>query len=463
MRILLLSPPYLPEYMRNARCDFVSLSATQWYPILLGYCGAYLESKGHQVKLVDAPAHYLDHEATRRIVREYEPELLVLYTGFKSEENDLRFADLLIEELQCEAVIVGPYASIDPEKTLSQAQVLDKLIVGEFETPVGELANGWNPSEIQNLIYKAEDNIVHNPVRPYLTTEELDAIPFVSQFLRDQVDLYRYKTPSEFYPFMDILTGRGCQWGLCTYCLWVHTYVKGMTYNVRSIKNVIAELCFIDQEMPQIRSVMIQDDTFTEERAREFCEAKLTAKLKIPWSCYARADMSYDVLILMKQAGCRNLHVGYESADPHVLKRIKKGLTVERMTQFTQDAKRAGLRIHGDFAFGFPGENVEKAERTLKWACSMNPHTAQFQLMIPFPGTPFYAEMHANGWLNEQGEPDMPQLTNAQIRGIAKKAYRAFYLSPQYAWKCLRHPYEHFFGRLKTISRAIPAMFWKKW
>ena len=97
MRILLLSPPYLPEYMRNARCDFVSLSATQWYPILLGYCGAYLEGQGHEVKLVDAPAHYLDHDATRQLVREYRADLLVLYTGFQSEENDLRLADPLVD------------------------------------------------------------------------------------------------------------------------------------------------------------------------------------------------------------------------------------------------------------------------------------------------------------------------------------------------------------------------------
>jgi len=34
MRIVLLSAPFIKEYMRNARCDFVSLSATQWYPIL---------------------------------------------------------------------------------------------------------------------------------------------------------------------------------------------------------------------------------------------------------------------------------------------------------------------------------------------------------------------------------------------------------------------------------------------
>ena len=35
--------------------------------------------------------------------------------------------------------------------------------------------------------------------------------------------------------------------------------------------------------------------------------------------------MSGEVLALMKRAGCRNLHVGYESAAPDVLKRIRKG------------------------------------------------------------------------------------------------------------------------------------------
>ncbi len=174
MRILLLSPPFVPEYMRNARCDFVSLSATQWYPILLGYCGAYLEAQDHKVKLVDAPAHHLDHEATRRIVREYKPDFLVVYTGRMSEENDIDFADSLVDELGCEAVLVGPYASIQPEKTLSRTNVVNKLVVGEFEHPVGEIAEGRKLEDIWNLIYKDGGRIRSNPVRPYLTREELD-------------------------------------------------------------------------------------------------------------------------------------------------------------------------------------------------------------------------------------------------------------------------------------------------
>ncbi len=462
-KILLLSPPYLPEYMRNARCDFVSLSATQWYPILLGYCGAYLEGKGHEVKLIDAPSQRLNHEQARKIATDYRPDLLVLYTGLMSEKNDLEFTDSLLEKLKCDAVIVGPYASIDPEGTLGRARSINKLVAGEFEYPVGEVAARGKAQGIRNLLYKENGKVVRNPARPYLGTKELDAMPFVSRFFRGHIDIYRYKTPSEPYPFMDIMTGRGCKWGLCTYCLWVHTFVKGSCYNLRSIANVMDELHFIERDMPAVRSVMIQDDTFTQERAAEFCEAKIREGIKIPWSCYTRADLDREVLKLMKRSGCRNLHVGYESASERVLTLIKKGLTVERMTKFTEDAKHSGLRIHGDFALGFPEETVEDAEKTIEWAYRLNPDTAQFQLMIPYPGTPFYELMVKNKWLNACGQPDMPKFSNEQIRMMAKKAYRRFYLSPRYICKCLRHPRDHFFNRLKTIRRAVPAMFWKKW
>ncbi|MEQ8191330.1 MAG: hypothetical protein ABRQ39_25425, partial [Candidatus Eremiobacterota bacterium] len=118
MKILLLSPPYLKEYMRNARCDFVSLSGTQWYPILLGYSGALLAKYGYDVKLVDAPSYYLDHNDTKKIVKNFSPDLLVVYSGYKSEDNDVKFADELVEELNTNAVFVGPYASIAPENLL---------------------------------------------------------------------------------------------------------------------------------------------------------------------------------------------------------------------------------------------------------------------------------------------------------------------------------------------------------
>ena len=262
---------------------------------------------------------------------------------------------------------------------------------------------------------------------------------------------------------MDILTGRGCKWGLCTYCLWVHTYAKGPGYSTRSIENVIEELRFVERELPQVRSLMFQDDTFTEGRIVEFCEAKLKAGLKLRWSCYCRADLSAETLALMKRAGALNLHVGFESADNTILCNVKKGLTRERMTRFALDARRAGLRLHGDFALGFPGETRESAEATINWALEIRPHTAQFQLMIPFPGTPFYDLLSSKGWLDKNGYPNYPALSSADLEQISKRAYRRFYISPAYFAQMLAHPVETVFSRIGIYFKAVPAVFWKRY
>lgn len=463
MRVALLSPPYLPMYMRNARCDFVSLSATQWYPIWLGYAGAWLEHCGHEVLLLDAPARGLDHRQTEQILRDWRPDMLVTYTGQKSRANDVALADQLTDRLGCIGVLAGPYFSASPEETLSAASAVQFGIESEMDFPLAELADGRAPSTIANLLYRDAGRIVKNSLRPYLTGDQLDQFPFVSRFFKSHIEIRRYKTISEFYPFMDIMTGRGCKWGQCTFCLWVHTFVKGFTYNVRSVENVVEEFAYIEKDLPEVRSIMIQDDMLTDDRALELSALKIKRRIRIPWSCYARSNLTYQTMRVMKQAGCRVLHVGYESGDQRINYEIRKGVTVRRMTEFTLDAKRAGLRIHGDFVIGFPGETRETAEKTIRWAKRLNPHTAQFQLANVLHGTPMHRTLKENGWLTADGEPDYPDFSNGEIRAAAKRAYRAFYLSPQYAMRCLRHPYEHLLGRLKTISVAIPAMFWRRW
>lgn len=461
-KLLLLSPPYLSGYMRNARCDFVSLSGSQWYPILLGYCGAWLEECGHEVKLIDAPVYNLNHKTTEKMVIDYKPDWLIVYTGRLSEDNDIAFVERLIEKTGYQTVIVGPYASMSPKETLRKFRSVKWLVTGEFEFPVQELIEGRKNSDILNLVYKDGNEIIQNQQRPYLSTKELDQIPFVSHFFKRHLDIYKYKALSEPYPFMDIMTGRGCKWGICTFCLWVNSYIKGPVYNCRSINNVIEELHFISNEMPEVKSIMLQDDTLPEERIIEFCEAKLKSGIEIPWSCYVRADISYKTLKLMKDANCLNLHVGFESADESILKAIKKGITKERMTQFALDAKQMGLRIHGDFAIGFPGETKESIKNTIEWACQIRPYTAQFQLMIPFPGTPFHSELQEKGWIRE-GKPDYPKIAKEELETLAKKAYRKFYLSAAFAKQLFRHPYELFFSRLGIYFRAIPSIFWKKY
>lgn len=461
-KIALLSAPYVPYYMRNGRCDFVSLSKSQWYPIWLGYLGAYLESQGHEVALIDGPTCEMTEAEADQAVAAFGPDLVVVYSGRLSEDNDIIIADRLVERLGVPGIFVGPYASINAARLLEKSKKVHWAVDGEFELPVAALLRGEAEVDIPGLLWRDGADIRVNPRGPLLNREQLDAIPFVSDFFARHLDLNRYSTPSEFHPFMDILGGRGCAWGHCTYCLWVHSFIKGSVYNSRSPENMAREFVHISKNLPHIRSVMIQDDTTTDARGRELAEALLQVGNTLPWSCYARGDLTLDTMKLMKRAGCRNLHVGFESANPEILKNIKKGLTVERMTRFAKDAHEAGLRLHGDFALGFPGETQETALKTIDWACAMRPQTAQFQLMIPFPGTPFHEELAKKGHLKD-GCANYPEASTEELEELAKKAYRRYYLSPWFVWQIMKSPNELLFSRLGTYFRAIPSIFWKKY
>lgn len=462
MKVLLLSPPYVKEYMRNARCDYVSISGTQWYPVWLGYCGALLEKHGHKVELIDAPAEKLTHEKAHKKITNFSPDLLVVYSSTKSQDSDMQFAEAIKQETGCRVVFVGPFISINPDEILENSKKIDFAVKGEFDYPVLELADEVKVEKIRNLIYKNDGRIIRNELRPLLTSKELDELPFVTDFYRRHLDLNNYYVPQQLHPFIDLFTGRGCAWGHCTFCLWVHSFIPGSVYNTRSISNVMEEVHFIKDKIKKVEEIFIQDDMLPEWRARELAEAIIEEDIDMPWSCYVKGDIDFDTLKLMKQSGCRILHVGYESASPVVLKNIKKGITPEKMTRFTKDAQKLGLKVHGDFLLGLPGETKESIELTIKWSKQLNPDMAQFSLMNPYKGTPYYDYLEENNYLKDN-EPNYPHLSNEEIRKYAKKAVREFYISWRYAKRLIRNPEENLFPRLKSARTVIPFMFWKRW
>src|SRR6202030_1062295 len=106
----------------------------------------------------------------------------------------------------------------------------------------------------------------------------------------------------------------------------------------------------------------------------------LCEKLKplgLAWSCTSRVTTDYDTLKAMKDGGCRLLIVGFESGDPQILKNIKKGATIEMGRTFVQNCKKVGIRVHGDFIIGLPGETKETIEKTIDYAKELDCETIQ--------------------------------------------------------------------------------------
>ena len=228
----------------------------------------------------------------------------------------------------------------------------------------------------------------------------------------------------------------------------------GRKYRSRSAENLADEFEYIQNELPEVKEIFIEDDTFTinNQLVRAFCEEIKKRKIKITWSCNARVGLDYETMKNMKEAGCRLLIVGYESGSDEILRIIKKGITVEQMKEFTADVKNARLMIHGDFIIGLPGETKETVEKTFKLIKELKPNILQVAIATPIPGTEFHEWASKNGFLlvedmeesiDKQGFQkciiSYPELTNIDMENYVDSALKEYYLNLSFIPTAMRN------------------------
>ncbi len=269
-----------------------------------------------------------------------------------------------------------------------------------------------------------------------------------------------------------IVTGRGCPFH-CTYCVLPQT-MQGHKYRKRSTESVVQEFLYIRDNFPGVKEIMIEDDTLTADRkrCRELSEALIaTGGHRIPWSANSRADVDYETMCLMRKAGCRLFCVGFESGDQTILDNIKKSITLDKITAFVRDAKRAGILVHGCFMVGNRGETRETLETTLRFAKELNPDTAQFYPIMVYPGTSDYEYFGEKGWIVSNDfrqwlTPDglhssvvsNPDLRYEELVAFCDRARRSFYLRPSYMFDKLKQIIANP-GEAKRIIKAALTFF----
>ena len=234
---------------------------------------------------------------------------------------------------------------------------------------------------------------------------------------------------------------------MCTFCLWPQTH-SGHRWRLRSSDDVANEARYALAAFPNLKEIFFDDDTFNYQKARTI---ELCAKLKplqFTWSCTSRVTTDYDTLKAMKEAGCRLLIVGYESGDQQILKNIKKGATVEMAQRFTQNCKKLGLLIHGDFIVGLPGESRDSIRKTIDFAKRLDTETIQVSIAHPYPGTEFYSHAEKNGLISIQSMTDevghqlptviYPGLDRAELMEWVERFYGEYYFRPRVVWRVVR-------------------------
>ncbi|GAB3436745.1 hopanoid biosynthesis associated radical SAM protein HpnJ [Massilia solisilvae] len=411
-----------------------------WYPTWLAQPAALVPGS----RLLDAPADGLSVAQALAIASEYE--LVILHTSTPSFPTDARFAELLKERNAATLVgMVGAKVAVDAEGSLRASRAIDFVAREEFDYTCRDIAQGMPLTQVDGISYRAPDGaICHNPPRAMI--ENMDELPFVSPVYKRDLDIHNYFIGYLDYPYVSLYTGRGCR-SRCTFCLWPQT-VGGHRYRTRSPENVLEEVRWIKENMPEVKEIMFDDDTFTDFRPRAEEIARGLGKLGVTWSCNAKANVPYSTLKVMKDNGLRLLLVGYESGDDQILLNIKKGLRTDIARRFAADCKALGITVHGTFILGLPGETRETIAKSIAFAKEINPHTIQVSLAAPYPGTRLYEQAVENDWIppnrtinlvNESGVQlaaiSYPHLSSEEIYHGVEAFYKSFYFRPTKIWE----------------------------
>ena len=266
-----------------------------------------------------------------------------------------------------------------------------------------------------------------------------------------------YRPPSEGGSFSLLLRiTRNCPWNRCTFC----SMYKEEKYKLRSVEELksdidaISDLCdrlkMVSSELgyggkvnrevvlkligeePVLgghhgfvmvanwvisggETAFLQDANSLNMRSEHFIEILQYIRQRFPTlkrvTTYARsktiAKKTSEELKNIRMAGLDRLHVGLESGDDDILKKIKKGVTSDEHIIAGKMAIDAGFQLSEYWMPGLGGKKRWKqhAENTARVLNEINPHYARSRPFFPVPGTPLSEEIEKGELqLLEQGE-----------------------------------------------------------
>jgi radical SAM superfamily enzyme YgiQ (UPF0313 family) len=165
--------------------------------------------------------------------------------------------------------------------------------------------------------------------------------------------------------------------------------------------------------------------------------------LRVRWVTQMSIHAAHDEAFLsrMARAGCRGVLIGFESLAEKALRSLNKPFNTMAGGYGTAlgNLRRTGIRVYGTFVFGHDHDTADSFDESVDFAIAHGFYIAAFNHLTPFPGTPLYADLKAQGrlryeswWLDPAYRynevPFLPKhLTPAEVTARCLAARRRFY------------------------------------
>jgi anaerobic magnesium-protoporphyrin IX monomethyl ester cyclase len=368
MKIALIAPPYPLEEAPSP-------------PLGLCYVASACEAAGAQVIILDYIVSKYSPEKLKIALDSFKPDIV----GTTSVTMNFPQAISIIQDVKTHnpeiiTMMGGPHVSFDIENTFHQYPQLDLIVVGEAEQTLSELIpvisskSKWE--HVRGLAFQREGRIFITDPRELI--HDLDSLPLPARHL---LPMSRYLALG--FP-VSIITSRGCP-NKCIFCLGRR--MVGFKGRFRTPEMVVDEIEHILSY--GFTRINIADDLFTANKKRvlALCNEIKSRNVEFSWSAFARVNtVDVEILSVMKDAGCDSISFGIESGNPEMLKRIKKGITLDQARRAVQCCKEVDMITHASFMVGLPGETMETLADTSRFAKELG-IAYGYHFLAPFPGT----------------------------------------------------------------------------
>ncbi|SPF53457.1 Fe-S oxidoreductase [Candidatus Sulfopaludibacter sp. SbA4] len=303
-------------------------------------------------------------------------------------------------------VIGGPHVTLLPEEA---AQYADVIFIGEAEGLWEEFLKSFVAGS-------------------YLGSYRQTGAPCLENVPHARKELFHRRDHSNGVLFAT----RGCprQCDFCTISvMYRHTVRK------RPIAEVAAEYASFRGTV-----IIFWDDNIAGDMEYAKGLFRAIAPHRKWWSSQAsiHAGRDDDFLEAAAESGCKQLFLGFESISQQSLAEVNKGFNrAEEYLPIIERIHAHGIAVQAGIVFGFDHDTPEIFKDTIDFLESAGVQNATFNILTPFPGTPLFQRMEAEGriltrdWRKYNSRDDVvyrpKRMSAAELLGGFRYANARFY------------------------------------